>query len=321
MPRTGRPWWRAGKRAYYAWVRGRQTRLSADRAEAYRIWHELSASPPGVDVAALVGAYLDACAGLAPATLRTKRAILGRLSGEVTDLTPGGVLAWLDSRPSWGRSRRWTAAGQVKAMARWAVKEGRLPAYPLAGLSVPGPLSRGESALVTAEQHAALLGRADADMRDALALLHATGCRPGELCALTAAHVSPCGAFALLRAHKTAGKTGRPRVVVLGPAAAVVARRRAGAGAGPLFTWRGRPLTPARLSDWVRWHRRRLGLPPVIPYGYRHTLATDALAGGVPEAVVASLLGHAGTAVLHRHYSHLTARLDALQAGLARVRK
>ena len=63
----------------------------------------------------------------------------------------------------------------------------------------------------------------------------------------------------------------------------------------------------------------RAGLK-AIAYGYRHTFATDALARGVPDAQVAELLGHSGTAMLHKHYSHLTARSQVLRDALGRVR-
>ena len=66
--------------------------------------------------------------------------------------------------------------------------------------------------------------------------------------------------------------------------------------------------------------RKRAGVSGVFAYGYRHTFATDALAHGVPDAHVAELLGHSGTAMLHRHYSHLTARSQALRDALGKVR-
>jgi hypothetical protein len=39
-----------------------------------------------------------------------------------------------------------------------------------------------------------------------------------------------------------------------------------------------------------------------------------------PAAHVAALLGHSGTAMLHKHYSHLTARAGVLRAALGKVR-
>jgi integrase len=55
-------------------------------------------------------------------------------------------------------------------------------------------------------------------------------------------------------------------------------------------------------------------------YGYRHTYATSALAKGVPDATVAALLGHSSTAMLHRHYSHLTSQAKVLRNAAALVR-
>ena len=43
-------------------------------------------------------------------------------------------------------------------------------------------------------------------------------------------------------------------------------------------------------------------------------------ANGVPEAHVAELLGHSGTAMLHRHYSHLGTKAAALRSALGKVR-
>ena len=65
---------------------------------------------------------------------------------------------------------------------------------------------------------------------------------------------------------------------------------------------------------------RRLAGVKITAYCLRHSFATDALANGVPDAQVAALLGHSGTATLHRHYSHLTARSQALRDALGRVR-
>ena len=47
---------------------------------------------------------------------------------------------------------------------------------------------------------------------------------------------------------------------------------------------------------------------------------TTALEQGVPDTHVAELLGHASTAMIHRHYGHLAARSVVLRASLGRVR-
>src|SRR5262249_42576507 len=69
----------------------------------------------------------------------------------------------------------------------------------------------------------------------------------------------------------------------------------------------GKPYTPHYLSEHVGRTRNRLGIEArVIAYGYRHTTATQLLQAGVDDAKVAQILGHTTTAMLYRHYGHLS---------------
>ncbi len=95
---------------------------------------------------------------------------------------------------------------------------------------------------------------------------------------------------------------------------------------GPLFrTHRGQPWKPHYLAEAVRAVRERLARKEkpvkgkVIPYGYRHTVATDLLEAGVPDAQVAAVLGHQGTRMVYQHYGHLGARIKTLAGALDRV--
>jgi len=154
-----------------------------------------------------------------------------------------------------------------------------------------------------------------------LHVLHATGCRPGEAARVTAADLDPDAGTVTLWEHKTAGTTGRPRVVYLPPAAAALLRRlaeRRPTGA-LLRTIQGNRWNKTSLVRAMDATRKRAGVPGVTCYGYRHTWATDALAGGVPDVIVAELLGNT-PATLHRHYSHLSSRSDVLHDAARRVR-
>jgi integrase len=115
--------------------------------------------------------------------------------------------------------------------------------------------------------------------------------------------------------------SGRVRLIFIPPGLAEqlqVARGRY--ESGPLLRSRkGMPWKPRGIVEALRRLRRKTGVR-AIAYGYRHTFATDALVNGVPDAQVAALLGHSGTTVLHRHYSHLGARAQAMRDALARVR-
>src|SRR5262249_41639483 len=115
---------------------------------------------------------------------------------------------------------------------------------------------------------------------------------------------------------------GKSRVLYLPPeAVALLREQRERYPHGTLLRNRcGKPWTGWAIVKAMQATRERAGLPGKVAYGLRHSFATDALANGVPDAQVAELLGHSGTAMLHRHYAHLTAKARVLRDALDRVR-
>jgi integrase len=299
--------------------------LATDKAEAWQRWHELLAGgPPSDTVGVIATGFLDR--PLAPATLAMYRRFLGDFTTRfgtrpANGLTTTEVTAWAD-RPTWGDGTRWLALTCVAALVNHGVRTGRLSANPLRGLVKPQPRSRGVEVLLDGDGHKRLLAAAPPHFRLALLALHDTGCRPAEVCRVEAKHFDPDAGCWVLPDHKTARKTGRPRVVMLTLVVVELCKELATRHPmGPLFRGRdGGPLKARSLSDWTYKAWKRRGLPRAIPYAYRHGLATDALANGVPEALVAALLGHTNTAMLHRHYAHLGARAAALRSALGQVR-
>lgn len=81
----------------------------------------------------------------------------------------------------------------------------------------------------------------------------------------------------------------------------------------------GKPWTPKGIV-WAMLKLRAKAGVKAIAYGYRHTFATDGLASGLPETHVAGLLGHDSTAMLNKHYFHLTVKAGILRNAAALVR-
>jgi integrase len=75
----------------------------------------------------------------------------------------------------------------------------------------------------------------------------------------------------------------------------------------------GRPIYPARLTEWFGKHRRAAGLPVGTLHVLRHTAATLGLTNGVPVHVVAARLGDNANTVLAT-YAHLLPQSDQLAA-------
>jgi integrase len=338
MPKTSKgPWYRESKQTWYATVEGKQTSLGvkgeANDAEAVKVWHQLMAGviekakpKPEPTVGEMVKGFIaDAEARAKPNTIRVYRFFLlpfaKRFSTmKASALTPPLVEAYA-RKPTWGDNTKADFLGTLASAFKWAERSRIIDKTPLTGLKRPPKASRGAEAVIKPEAHVRLLEAAGKGFKPFLRLLHLTGARPGEVAAITAENFDAEGGMVRLKEHKTAHK-GKSRTIYLCPeAVALLLVQRAIYGEGFLFrsrfglSWSGNAVVKAMLET-----RKRAGVEKAIAYGYRHTFATDALANGVPDAQVAALLGHSGTAMLHKHYSHLTGQARALKDALSKVR-
>ncbi len=226
-------------------------------------------------------------------------------------------------RPEWSPSYRNGVLGTVVSAFRWAASDRRrlIGSNPIAGIKKPKKQSRGRKAIISPADHAKLIEHADADWKEYLALLWETGARPGEIAGLTVDDVHLATKMVILAKHKTADQTGEDRIIHLTDAAvAILERRLATHPVGLLFPGEdGQRLSANNVACRMRRLCQRAGVKAFC-YSYRHTYGTDALSKGIPDAVVATLMGHTGTATLHRHYSHLTSRNQVLHQGAIQVR-
>lgn len=345
------PWYWTAQDCWAATIGGKRVRLANGRskraeAEARRLWRELvteherakhapvaPADPPLGLVLTKYFEHLAARRERGEIDAGTKADAIKRLAGLVdrcgdvpcSQLQRKHVTEWLDSRRSWGATMRHDAAGALVTALRWAVAEGHLKTHPLPTLRRPTRGPRREA--IPSPETAALVLAADMpdELRDILTFLHETGCRPGEARKLEARHLDAANGVAVLGVseHKTGRKTGRARVLYLSPRALSVAARLAAAHPeGPIFlSPAGRPWSRCTLGRDVRRLRERLGLgDEVVCYSMRHRWASDALAGGIPAAMVAELMGHAGLKTLSI-YSHLSDRAIELRDAARRVRE
>jgi integrase len=235
-------------------------------------------------------------------------------------LTPEAVERWSKGR-GWSQSYRCGFIGTVVSLFRWAVDTVKIDKNPVRGIKKPKKQSRGRKAVISAADHATLVEHAEGDWKDFLQLLWLTGSRPGEIAGLEAGQVDLTNKVVILSEHKTAEQTGEDRLIVLSDDAVAILRRLiAGRPTGLLFPGeKGQRLSANNVSCRMRRLCERAGVKAFC-YAYRHTYATDALSEGVPDAQVAALLGHSGTVMLHKHYSHLTSQAKVLREAAGRVR-
>jgi integrase len=337
MARPGKPWFRAGKGGWYCTLDGRKVSLGVrgrnNVKAAEEAWHRLMAGVgegrkqgPAPTVGELVRLFLADCADrLKLKTLIWYRSFLDPFAArygslKASALTPTTAEAYA-RRPGWGPSTRHGFLGTLAGAFKWAERARLIERTPLAGLRRPPKASRGLETLISREEHERLCSAATAQFRVFLNVLYDTGARPGEVAAITSDNFDGTKRLVRLKEHKTAHR-GRERIVYLTPeTAALLSCQKRRYPTGALLRNRcGRPWTVWAVVKAMEATRLRAGVGQAVAYGYRHSFATDALANGVPDAQVAELLGHSGTAMLHKHYSHLTARSRALRDALGMVR-
>ncbi len=340
MPRPAQPWFRKSSNAWYVTLNGKKVSLGIfgrkSKKAALKAWHRLlvdgqkpKADPKPepravVTVQAVVDAFLpDAEARISPECLRQYRKHLlpfARQYGKrpAESLTVAEAEAY-PRKPQWSASYRNGMLGTLVSAYRWAERGRMIGRNPLQGIRKPPKASRGAKALVSPDVHRKLCEHADASFRAFLQLLWLTGARPSEIAGLKAEEVDLEQGVAVLTQHKTA-HLGKSRILFL-CSEAVAVLKGLGVEQGLLFPGQdGDRMTAQAIGCRLRRLCVKAKVPHTIAYGFRHSFATDALEKGVPDATVAALLGHSSTAMIHRHYNHLSERAQALRLALDRVR-
>jgi integrase len=331
-----RAWFRESKQTWYCTLDGQKRSLGVkgrdNEAEAVGAWHRLMAGlqekkKPKAEptVAEVVKGFLaDADGRVKRNTFEGYLFFLLPFSQKHGKLKASALSAFLAEaycrKPTWGDNTRANFLGTLTTAFKWAERARLIDKTPIVGLKRPPKASRGVEAVIKRDDHTRLLEAAGERFKPFLMMLHLTGARLGEVRAITAENFDAEGGMVQLKEHKTAYK-GKSRTIYLCPeAVAVLLGQKAKYGSGFLFRSRfGLPWTKTAVVSAMGRLQRRLGVKATA-YGYRHTFATEALANGVPDAQVAALLGHSGTAMLHKHYSHLTGQARALREALGKVR-
>ena len=139
-------------------------------------------------------------------------------------VTPEIIDAWLKTEKGWNGSRR-GAIMTLKRVMKWAFENRRITVNPIQFVKVP-PANRRERYLTPEERTQIFENYREGDpFRDVLFALEQTGCRPGEVSQVTAADVDLRTGVWELSEHKTAGKTGESRVIILTPVLVELTKR------------------------------------------------------------------------------------------------
>lgn len=235
----------------------------------------------------------------------------------------------------------WTAGSHrncvvgLLAAFNWATRSKLLAENPLTGIEKEPSSSRGAESLIgndAAEveaSHRKILAAALPHYRPLIQALKDTGARPGELIAARAADFRPeIGALVFHKestrrrdqfSHKTAKRKDRT-IFLTGDTLALVRELVKKYPTGQLFRKKsGRPFLKFNVTDRFIKLQKKVKMPHLTAYSYRHQFATDMLKGGCDVDSLAQMMGNSPM-VIRQHYSHLLADAKGLRAKLERFR-
>jgi integrase len=328
-----KPWFRKQTGCWYVEIGERQINLGKDKDEAQRQYHRIMAEeglielqPVKVRAAHLCDLFLEwASRHTTARTYQWYKMYLQDFCNRygtlyVSQVKPFHITKWLDAH-EWLDSGRRGAVTSIKRALNWGVDEGLIPTNPVARVRRP-PVTRRERILSSDEIQSLLDACSDEAFRDFLFVLRETGCRPGEVASLTAQMVDlKLGIWTFVK-HKTARKTGKPRVVYLPPSMIALSQRLMVKYPTGLLFRDSRGMAWNKNSVVCRFRRLREKLKldgSVVAYSFRHTFITEGLARGVPIADMAELVGHTSTDMICRVYSHLDQKVKHLRAAACRA--
>lgn len=329
----GRPrgiWWRKGSACYYTTIDGVKVRLEKTLEESrLKLARILAGQQPVADRSTTfkeVAAHFltHSRETNEPETAEVHRLFLESFQKQVglrpiARLVEADLDAWLRKNATWGENTQVRARAVILACLNYGVRKLGMPPHPLSHVTA-GSCSRRDRFLCPQELEK-VRGAVSGVFGEFVRALELTGARPfSEVAKVTAADVDLLKGTWTLAKWKNRRKKKIKRVIFLVPEMVEMSRRLIEQHpSGALFRNRlGAPWTRQALTARFRALGERLGIDGLMAYTFRHCWITDALARGVPAAVVAELCG-TSIQTIERHYRHLDARQDVLREAMKKA--
>jgi len=320
MGRKAGIWWRAGEKAWYVKIGGKQVRLSPDKKKAEKLFHKLKAEEDEKrPVAAHPLLACEVCDRFLAWCYKHReqrtadgyKYFLERFlkwlprGKEMTaaELKPYHVVEYMDSG-DWGDSYKRNVGGAVQRAFKWAVAVGLIDMHPCT--YIPKPKGTRRETPMSDEEYKIVLKHSDEHFGDAVRFARESGVRPQEIRTLRPEYVDLKERRIVFPIKSSKGKK-RQRVIYLNRTAKAILKRRLQKKQEWVFTNRsGRQWTAYAWN--CRFHRlyksgktdRKLCM-----YLIRHGYGTRKLLEGHSVETVAALMGHQSAQMLHSVYGHI----------------
>jgi integrase/recombinase XerC len=315
------PFWFADRQAWYVKVGTTAQRLSPDKDEAWRLWHEMMAKPPearqkpraaSMQAVEILDLFLDWCQkNRAETTYNWHKHFCQMLAVTlpsplpVADLKPYHLTLILSEHADWSNNTRRNFVTAVQRAMNWGVDEGLIERSPIARMKKPGIEAR-DLAISPTLYAEVIEAIKEPNFRLLLAFAWESGVRPQEIRAIEARHID----FALKRIvfppKESKGKK-RHRVVYLTDAGIEILKPLVEKHPhGEVF----------RNSENAAWNKNSINcafcrlqkkIGRKLHLGaWRKGYTTEAIKAGVDVSTLAGLLGHHDGRMISTTYSKVT---------------
>jgi integrase len=315
------PFWRSERSCWFVQIGDKQIRLSPDKDEAWRLWHEVMAKPPEPDraftpgpdtqVIEILDAFLDWCQRHnAPRTYDWYRDFFRHFvttlpaALKVTDLKAYHLTQAMDVRPEWSNNTRNNFVTAVKRAFNWALDEEMIERNPVGRAKKPAREAR-EMAVLPEEYAVIIEAIRDPNFRDLIEFNWETGARPQETRKIEARLFDAETSRIVFPPKEAKGKKYYRIIYLTARAREIIVRLAAIRPHGPLLiNAEGGPWTKDAINCAFCRLRKKIGKKYHLG-AFRKGYATEALKAGIDTVTVAHLLGHRDPSMVSRVYGQV----------------
>ena len=315
------PYWLTKKNCWYVHHGTRTIRLSPDKDEAWRLWHELMAKPPEqrelprpsqMQAVEILDLFLSWCQkNRAEATYEWHKHFCQMLASTLppllllSDLKPYHLTRVMDSHADWSNNTKRDFVSAIQRALNWGVDEGLIEKSPIARMKKPGLEAR--DLAIRPEDYAEVTEAVkEPNFRRLLAFAWESGVRPQEIRAIHARHID----FELKRIvfppKESKGKK-RHRIVYLTDAGIEMLRPLAEEHpTGAVFrNSEGAAWTKDAINCAFCRLKKKIGRKLHLG-AWRKGYTTEAIKAGVDISTLAGLLGQRDARMIATTYSKVT---------------
>ena len=144
---------------------------------------------------------------------------------------------------------------------------------------------------------------------DVILMMLYTGARKSNVCHMDLSEITEDGLW-IFGQKSIRGKRNEHTIVLGTDELEIIERRRNGRKSGPVFEYRGKPISDIRKT--LNRACFMAGITDFVPHDCRRTLGTWMLSNGTPIAVVSKKLGHKSIRITEQVYAHILPDVSVL---------